>query len=223
MYSIELRQISLDEFAEILTSIDLLPGRRILLEQLAQVIERLKQINIFDLEALRKLLKNKNKYPGLAEILSISVATLVVLNREINGYQSKPFPLSELNVFSNEVMEKLEQAGLMSTRDLYEHCPSKKARQELSARLSLPTGQILQALSLSDLLRVNGVGPVYARILNEMGIKSTSDYLSNDSNEILRNFQRINEEKHYTKARLGLKDVEYCKRFCKKLDVDIEW
>ena len=27
----------------------------------------------------------------------------------------------------------------------------------------------------------------------------------------------------YQQASLGLKDVKYCKRFCRKLDLDIEW
>jgi len=99
----------------------------------------------------------------------------------------------------------------------------KKGRQELSERLSLPLKQILLALSLCDLVRINGVGPAYARILIEMGIQSSSDYLCKPSADILERFQRVNEAKHFTKARLGIKDVEYCKRFCRKLDVDIEW
>ena len=56
MYSIELSNITLDEFREMITSIELLPGRRILLDHLTKVIERLKQNGIFHLEALRKLL-----------------------------------------------------------------------------------------------------------------------------------------------------------------------
>ena len=223
MYSIELSKISLDEFEEILTSVELLPGRRILLDHLPVIIERLKQNGTFHLEALRKLLQNKKQYPALAESLSICVDYLVVLNREIIGFVSKPVLLSELDVFSTAELEKLQQVGIKSTRDFFEQCLLKTARQELSARLSLPAEQIIWALELSDLLRINGVGPIYARILREMGIKSVSDYESQDSVDILEKYQRVNEEKQYTKARLGLKDVAYCKRFCKKLDRDIEW
>jgi predicted flap endonuclease-1-like 5' DNA nuclease len=223
MYSIELSKISLDEFEEILTSVDLLPGRRILLNELDGILERLKQNGISDLESLRKLLQNKKQYPGLAETLSVSMDILLVLNREINGYVSKPKSLSELELFSSAELEKLQNAGIRSTKDLYEQCSPKIARQELSARLSLPAEQMRAALELSDLLRINGVGPVFARFLRELGIKSVSDYESQDSAEILENYQKVNEEKQTTKARLGLKDVAYCKRFCKKLDRDIEW
>jgi hypothetical protein len=52
MYSTDLSKISLEDFKDILLSIDLLPGRRILLQNLPQVIERLQEQEIFDLETL---------------------------------------------------------------------------------------------------------------------------------------------------------------------------
>jgi len=48
-------------------------------------------------------------------------------------------------------------------------------------------------------------------------------YESRDSAEILGKYQRVNEEKHYTKARLGLKEVAHRKQFYKKQVRDIEW
>ena len=78
-----------------------------------------------------------------------------------------------------------------------------------------------QLLSLTDLLRINGVGPAYAMILFNIGIKSVKDYFETDSKEILEKFQNENKGNKYTKANLGIKDVEYCKRFCKYLDQEI--
>jgi hypothetical protein len=223
MYSIELSKISLDEFKEIMLSIELLPGRRIMPDNLAEVIERLKQKGITHLDALRKLLQNKKQYPELTETLLVSVDYLVILNREINGYISKPLQLSALDVFSAAELEKLEKAGIKSTRDFYEQSLSKTARQELSARLSLPAQQIILALELADLLRINGVGPTYARILHTIGVKSVSDYLRYKTDEILEKYKKANNEKQFTRVNLGEKDIEYCKRFCRKLDIEIEW
>lgn len=42
MYSMDLGKISLDEFEEMMSTIDLLPGRRILLQNLSAIIDRLK-------------------------------------------------------------------------------------------------------------------------------------------------------------------------------------
>ncbi|MGD8404516.1 MAG: DUF4332 domain-containing protein [Anaerolineales bacterium] len=223
MYSTNLERISLDEFQEILTSIDLLPSRKILLEGLSTLIEKLKQKGIGHLEALQKLLKNKKRYPELAEELGVSVDYLTVLNREINSYESKPVPLSKLGVFSDEELEELKGAGLKSSRDLYERGLRRSDRSMLSEKLSFPPERIVTALELSDLLRITGVGPVYARILKEMGINNAVKMLEIDSREAIEAYKRINAEKNYSKVNLGIKDIEYVKRFCRKLDSDIQW
>jgi hypothetical protein len=219
MYSINLEKITLDEFKEILSSIDLLPGRRILLENLPEIIGGLKQRQILHLEALRKLLQNKKHYPELAKTLPVSVDYLTVLNREVNSYLSKPVPLSELGVFSAVELEKLANAALKTTKDLYEQAASPARRQEIATRLALTPEKILHALQLSDLLRINGVGPAYAAILWQIGLHSAAGYLGCPSAEILARYQQAS----LARAKLGLKDIEYCKRFCRKLDSDIEW
>jgi hypothetical protein len=219
MYTIDLEKITLDEFQEILTSVDLLPGRIILLENLPGIVSSLKQKGIFHLEALHKLLANKKQYPHLAASLTVSIEYLTVLNREVNSYLSKPVPLSKLEVFSAQELERLAGAGIKTTQDLYEQTLTPAHRQEIAARLSISSDKIIHVLQLSDLLRINGVGPAYAAILWQIGIQNVTDYLNLPSAEILARYQQSG----LARAKLGLKDVEYCKRFCQKLDSDIEW
>ena len=169
------------------------------------------------------MLKNKKGYPQLAEELGVSTDYLTVLNREINSYVSKPVPLSKLDVFSDSELKQLEKAALKSTRDLYEHGLTLSERKALSEQLSISHEKIVAALELSDLLRINGVGPVYAKILKEMGINNASAFLEIDSQDAVEQYKKINEEKHYSKVNLGIKDIEYVKRFCEKLDADIQW
>jgi predicted flap endonuclease-1-like 5' DNA nuclease len=223
MYSTDLERISLDEFQEILLSIELLPSRKILLVGLSTLIEKLKQKGADNLAALQKLLKNKKRYPDLAAELAVSVEYLKVLNREINSYVSKPVQLSKLEVFTDAELERLEAAKLKSTRDLYERGLTRSDLNILSEALSIPQEKIVTALELSDLLRITGVGPVYARILKEMGIKDVASLLEINSQVAVDEYERINAEKNYSKVNLGIKDIEYVKRFCKKLDSDIQW
>jgi hypothetical protein len=223
MYSTNLERISLDEFQEILSSIELLPGRRILLNGLANLVENLKQREICHLGALQKLLKDKKRYPKLADELSVTPDYLTVLNREINSYIAKPIPLSKLEIFSEQELTRLAEAGLKTTLGLYERASTASERFALAERLSIHPEQIITALEMSDLLRITGVGPVYARILHEMGIENVSMLLEIDSMEAVKGYKRINAEKHYSKVNLGIKDIEYVKRFCQKLDSDIQW
>jgi hypothetical protein len=223
MYSIDLARITLDEFEELIVTTNLSPGRMILTNNLSRVIDKLKQQGIDHLAALQKILHNKKQYPELANELSVSPEYLIVLNREINGYVSKPVPLSKLDVFSRADLDSLAKAGVKSTKDVYELCSAKASRQELAERLNLSEKHLIASLELADLLRINGVGPIYAKILREIGIRGAVDYLKLGSQDILDKYQRVNEEKGYTKAKLGIRDIEYCKRFCKKLDTDVEW
>jgi hypothetical protein len=220
MYSIDLKQISLNEFKEMLTSVDLLPGRRILLDELSQVVERFKGSGLGNLAALQKMLNDKKQYPELAKAWSVSLEYLTILNREINSYVSKPYPLSELGIFPEAELHLLENEGLKTTRDVYEQCAAKAARRDLSEQLGLAEEKILAALEWADLLRINGIGPVYAKILRTLGIRNAGDYLQADSGDLLARYQKVNAEH---KAHLGIKDIEYCKRFCRKLSADIEW
>lgn len=219
MYTIDLEKITLDEFQEILTSIDLLPGRRILLENLPGIVAGLKQKGVFHLESLRKLLANKKQYPQLAVSLTVSVEYLTILNREVNSYLSKPVALPDLDVFTSNELEKLARPNIKTTKDLYEQALTPVLRQEITNQLSIPPEKIVHGLQLSDLLRINGVGPSYAAILWQIGIHTAADYLHLSSAEILTRYRQSG----LARAKLGLKDVEYCKRFCQKLDSDIEW
>ena len=90
MYSTDLEKISLEEFQEILSTIELLPGRKILLSGHSSLVESLKRKGIYHLGALQNLLKNKKRYPELSEEFSVSQDYLTVLNREINSYVAKP-------------------------------------------------------------------------------------------------------------------------------------
>jgi len=38
---------------------------------------------------------------------------------------------------------------------------------------------------------------------------------------ILKSFKELNLNKDYTRATLGISDIDYCLRFCDKLDCDI--
>jgi hypothetical protein len=217
-YSIDLAQISLDDFQAMLTSVDLLPGRRILLDGLDAFIARVQQDGISHLASLQKALKDKKRYPQLVAAWGVSADYLTVLNREINSYVSKPLPLAELGVFLPAELQTLTSAGLKTSKDLYERCAGRAVRQSLAEGLALPAKKLNAALEMVDLLRINGVGPVFAGRLREINICCAAAYKQTASQEILARYQTAFGQSH-----LGIKDIEYCKRFADKLAAEIEW
>ena len=223
MFSIDLQKITVDEFSQILKSIDLLPGRRILLDNLDQLIFQLKKNGINNLLELQSLLKNKSKYSPIAQKFLTNEAYLTVLNREINSYQSKPVDIKKIDLFTEHEINALAEKKIKTTKDIYNRLQKKSERNKISIMTNIPEDKLVKALEISDLLRITGIGLVFANILREIGINNTSVFMSSTVKAILEQYRRINLKKGLTRANLGTKDIEYCKRFGSKLDQDIEW
>jgi nucleotidyltransferase/DNA polymerase involved in DNA repair len=127
--------------------------------------------------------------------------------------------LVNLETFSESELDRLRTIGVVSTKDLYERCPTRSERAELAQQTGLTEEQLTAALELVNLVRINGVGPAFARFLRDLGIRSPQDFLQTDSTDILRRYQ----EKQENAATLRVEDLEYCRRFCVGLASDIVW
>ena len=221
MYSVDLSKITVKDFVKLLKSIDLLPGRRILLSGLDDITLLFEKDGIKKLSEIQKLLKNKATYEEVSKKYKTTKEYLTVLNREVNSYINKPIKLDEIPIISKQTVLKLNKNGISTTKDLYDAYISIENRKQIIEQIDITKKEFEEIIGIVDLLRVNGIGPVYAIVLNKIGIKSVKMYLETDSNIILEKFQKGNKGNKYTKTDLGIKDVEYCKRFCKYLDQEI--
>ena len=70
---------------------------------------------------------------------------------------------------------------------------------------------------LCDLVRINGVGPLAARAFYEAGYQSALDVSEADPQEMLEKVSEVNEIHRYYKARLGIKDMQFCIDFARLL------
>jgi hypothetical protein len=223
MYSTDLTSINLDTFEETILTIDLLPSRKVLAERISDVVPEFKRMGLDNLEDLRILLRDKARYTDLAAALGVKEEYLTVLNREVNSYVSKPVPLPQLAIFEEPELERLRAARIRSTKDLYERCALPSTRQAIAVEHDVDNERLARALELSDLVRINGVGPAFARFLNGLGIRSPDDFNSIDPQEILQRSQDAVGEGATSGPELRLEDLEYCRRFSLRLSKDIEW
>ena len=223
MYSTDLTSISLDAFEQTILTIDLLPSRNMLAERISDVVPELEVMGINTLEDLRGLLRDKRRYSELAAGLSVDEQYLTVLNREVNSYVSKPVPLAQLDVFTEPELERLRLAGIRSTEALYERCTLPSERQAIAVDHDLDDERLTRALELSDLVRINGVGPAFARFLGNLGVRSPRDFNSIDPLEVLERYRQSVGEGSTPGPELRLEDLEYCRRFSSGLSSDLEW
>ncbi len=220
-YEMDLSTFSLDRFAEVLTTVEPLPSRRILVDHIVDITARLGAEGVSDIEELRKLLADKKRYETIGEDLGVDAAYLTVLNREVNSYRTKPLPLAKLNFLTADELAVLEGVGIRSTKALYERCAAKSDRYALAEELAIDTGRLVETLRLANLVRINGVGPSFARFLLDLGVRGPDDLRLMETDEIVRRYSdSIAGEPNQPKLR-G-EDIEYCKRFCEGLQDDVE-
>ena len=158
--ALDLRTLTLERFRENLTTFELLPSRKVLADHIDMVVAKLAGMDVTDLEGLRRLLADKNRYPELANQLGVDESYLLILNREVNAYRTKPTALGSLDVFSDNELSALAGAGIKSTKHLYDRCVARDARMTLAADLGVEPGRLQVAPELPSPLRVDLTGGV---------------------------------------------------------------
>jgi hypothetical protein len=222
MYSTNLAEISLDEFNDILLAAQLLPSQRKILNQLPENIQKFKSKGLKTMLDLQIFLKKKQNYPAIAEDTGIDQETLVIFNRMVNSYVVKVLPLRDIGIFTDEELKSLDGEKITNTQQYYEALTMAESRVSISARIKISFEKMEYALRIIDLVRINGVGVEFAKILYEIGIKCVADYNKMPSDAILESYRALNQKRALSKATLGISDIDYVRRFCEKLDCEIK-
>lgn len=223
MYSINLVKISIDEFERTLLTMHILPSQKIILNNLSSNILKFKNKGFSNLQEVQNLLKKKKDYDLIAKNIDIDKEFLILFNRMVNSYVVKVVALEKLEIFTCEDLIALAYENIKNTENFYEILKKTEHRINVSNRLCIPIEKLEYALHIVDLLRINGVGVEYAKALYYIGIKTINDYNITPSEKILFSINKYNKEKIHSKATLGISDIDYCRRFCEKLDCDIEY
>lgn len=200
-YIINTSLISLGEYEALLRNQTLLPGRRILQERLSERFAALSSAGICNVSQLVKALSTPQKLAGIAEATGLTTEYLTILRREAGSLEQKPIPLADIPDANRAIIDMLSEKGIRSSRDYFERAFGTNA--ELDA--------------LCDLARVNGIGAVAARVFYEAGYHSARDVAGAKAEEMLSRIDAINAKKQYYRARLTVKDMQFCIDFARLL------
>lgn len=193
-YNIDLERLSVEKYKEILKNQTMLPGRRILTQNIDDIFAIITGKGIDTVAQLRKSLSTPKKLSAFASESGISAEYLTVLNREMSSLVQKPVLLSGFPGVDASAIKKLNDSGIKTSKDYYE--------QNDSAADGL--------FCLCDLVRINGIGPVAAKAFFDAGYKSACDVARADADEMLTKVTEVNRIKQYYKATLGVKDMQFC-------------
>jgi hypothetical protein len=193
-YNLDLGLLSIREYKALLKKQNLLPGRRVLWQDIDRNFALFESRNIKTVAELRKSLSTPSKLTAFAADNGIPENYLVILKREIGSLEQKPILLASFPGIDPLLIEKLSDAGLKTSKDYFESSPTTPG----------------ELFNLCDLVRINGVGSIAAKAFYEAGYQSVSDIARADAPMILEKVSAVNEIRHYYKAKLGLKDMQFC-------------
>lgn len=209
-YSLDLQQITVTDYELLLKNQNLLPGRRILLDEIESRFEAIRQMGVDTADRLKKELSTSQKLAAFVEKSGIPEEYLIILKRELGSLEQKPVTLSSFPDMDAALLKKLEERGVLNSKDYLENAEGTSA--ELDA--------------LCDLVRINGVGAVAARAFYEAGYHSAVDVARAGAAEMLARVNAFNEQRKYYNAKLGVKDMQFCIDFAvllEKYSKQTEW
>jgi len=217
-YHIDLAKYSLEKFKNNLKSREMIPSRAALKNDLDERFRIIENSGISNHKELIDVLKTKQKIAHYSEITGLPVEYLTLLNREAKSYLSNPTRLDKFPRADSDCCEKLESVGIKNTRHLFNVAKDKADRIQLSQTTGIPIETLNELVGLSDLSRAYGVGPMFARMIYDMGIKSIKDFVSYTPVAIIK----IYEDQTDKKADFGVKDIEFSLELAKELEIAVE-
>ena len=118
-------------------------------------------------------LKTKSKITCASQETGVSVAYLSLLKREATSYLPNPTRLEKFPGIPQTYVERLAHIGITHSRLMFRKAKDKQQREQLARDTDIPIDLLNELICLSDLSRVYGVGPVFARMLYDVGIISS--------------------------------------------------
>ncbi|MDC7125466.1 MAG: DUF4332 domain-containing protein [Spirochaetales bacterium] len=222
-YYVNLKKISLDEYKNILKSMEFIPSWKILEENIDDNLEAIKNQNFNNLDELLTALKKKDNIKMLSDKCGLPEKYFEVLKRVLNGYRQKPNKLKDFPCVSEDTIEKLEKIGLKDTFKLYDKILTAEKRNSLSEKTGITKNDILLLTKLTDLSRIRWVNHTFAYVLMECGYDSLEKVAGADYKTLYLMVKELNEKRQIYNAHIGERDMKMVIDSARDLDIEIEY
>ncbi len=213
-YHIDLSKYSLEQFKLSLKARDMIPSRVILKESIDDRFKVLSENGIEHLAHLILMLKTKQKVEMFSYQSGLTVDYLTILKREAGSYLPKPVRLDKFPGVDLRSLTVLEQAGIKHTKHLFDRTSETEKLNLLLNTTGIDKTCLEELKALSDLVRIYGVGPVFARIIYDVGVRSVETFKGMTA----KSFIQIYEDKMNKKADFGENDISFSIELANQLD-----
>ena len=217
-YHVDLAKYALSRFSNNLETMGVIPSRMSLKVGLDEKFNVLEAAGITNLKELIDTLNSKQRIEEFSKSSGLSVEYLTLLKREASSYLPNPIRLDRIPGITPETLRALAKEGITNSRHIINHAGDKESRGRLSNITRIPMESLDELVCLSDLSRAYGVGPVFAKIIYDVGIKSIEDFKRISAEEFIRIYEEVNQKK----ADFGVGEIQFSLNLAQDLEIIVE-
>lgn len=209
-YEIDLEKITLEEYKKLLKKQKLLAGRRLLKEDIDERFNMLYKAGITNVNILYSRLEDEQQLQEVSKATGIPAEYLIILKREISNILQKPVLIADFPYISPPAFKKLGENCIQTSRDFYELSQGCTKPESAQAKTGISLNDAQELCVLCDLIRINGVGPVFSRVLLEAGFRKTDEIAAASADLIYEKTSEINKLHAYTRAIPEISEIQLC-------------
>lgn len=103
--------------------------------------------------------------------------------------------------------KKLKDAGIKTTKALLDATATKKQRADLAEKTGISGALILTWANHADMMRVRGIGPQYAELLEASGVDTVKELAHRVPANLAAKMKEVNEKKNLTNGQISEKSI----------------
>ena len=119
-----------------------------------------------------------------------------------------PYRIDRIEGIGASYRERLDAADIKTTADLLARCATARGRKELAAATGLSEKLLLGWSNMADMMRVSGVGPQYAELLERAGVDTVKELRTRNAENLAAKMKQINAEKKLARSTPAVSAIE---------------
>jgi len=133
------------------------------------------------------------------------------------------YNIEEIQGIGASYAEKLAAANINTTDDLLKLCCTPAGRKDVSGKTGVSESHLLRWTNMADMMRISGVGPQYAELLEGAGVDTVKELRNRNFENLAEKMKEVNEDKNLAKTSPAASVVEGWVNQAKKLDPKITY
>lgn len=125
----------------------------------------------------------------------------------INNVLLTAYKVIEIEGVGEVYAEKLVAAGISSVDDLLSKCAAPAGRKALAEETGISSKLILKWTNHADLIRIHGVGPQFAELLEAAGVDTVKELRHRKTENLVAKLEEVNAEKNLVNRVPSLSEV----------------